>query len=102
MFQINQRLIGLQTLSISLPIRSGDLFFPGRPSVSLYVSLSAATATVSVDTIELGVYIASHHFSLFTLSVAAATVSVDTVELDGCIAKNTRSGFNKYILSQDI
>ena len=30
--------------------------------------------------IELGVHIANHHFSLFTLSVATATVSVDTIE----------------------
>ena len=43
-------------------------------------TLSAATATVSVDTIELGVYVANHYFCLFTLSVATSTVSVDTIE----------------------
>ena len=33
------------------------------------LTLSFATATVSVDTIELGVYVANHYFYLFTLSV---------------------------------
>ena len=43
--------------------------------IFILLTLSVATATVSDDTIELGVHIANHHFSLFTLSVAIATVS---------------------------
>ena len=44
------------------------------------ITLSDATAIVSVDTKELGVYVANHYFCLFTLSVATATVSADTIE----------------------
>ena len=49
--------------------------------IFILFKLSVAAATVSVDTVELCVDIANHHFSLFTLSVATATVSVDTIEL---------------------
>ena len=47
--------------------------------IFILFTLSVATATVSVDTIELGVHIENHNFSLFTLSGATATVSVDTL-----------------------
>ena len=81
------------------------------------LTLSVATATVSVDTkehaacianhhfhfvytkrcyynrecrhyIELGVYVANHHFDLLTQSVATATVSVDTIEHAVCISNH--------------
>ena len=49
--------------------------------IFILFSLSDATATVRIDTIEVSVHIAIHQFSLFTLSVATATVSVETIEL---------------------
>ena len=55
-----------------LSVHIADLF-------SLF-TLSIATANGSVETIELGVYVANHYFCLFTLSVASAIVSVDTIE----------------------
>ena len=44
-------------------------------------TLSVATATVSVDTMEFGQPNRNHHINMFALSVATATVSVDTMEL---------------------
>ena len=61
-------------------IKTFSLCIHCQPSLSWF-TLSFATVTFSVDTIELSVHIAKHHFSLFTLSVATATISVDTIEL---------------------
>ena len=43
-------------------------------------TLSGATATVSVDTMEFGQPNKNNHFNMFALGVATATVSVDTME----------------------
>ena len=51
-------------------------------------TLTVATATVSVDTIELDVYVANQNFCLFTLSLATSTVSVDIIEHDVHIANH--------------
>ena len=56
--------------------------------IFILFAISIATATISVHTIERGVYIVNHHFSIFTLSVSTATVSVDTIENDVCIKNN--------------
>ena len=48
-------------------------------SISSAFTLSVATATVSVDTMEFGQLNKNHNFSMFALSVATATVSVDTI-----------------------
>ena len=45
------------------------------------LSLSVATATVSVDTMEFGQPNKNHHFNMFALSVAIATDCVDTIIL---------------------
>ena len=44
-------------------------------------ALSVATATISVDTMELGKPNKKHHLNMLALSVATATVSVDNMDI---------------------
>ena len=69
-----------------------------RP-ISLF-TLSVVTATDCVDTIELGIYIANHHFSFLTLIIATATASVDTLELGVHIVKHHFSLYTLSVLLQ--
>ena len=46
------------------------------------ITLSVATATASVVTMNFGQPNKKHHFNMFALSFATATVSVDTMEFD--------------------
>ena len=70
--------------------------------IFILFALSVATATVSVDTIELGVYVTNHQFCLFTLSVATATVSVDTIEHGVYIANHHLACLNLALLLQPL
>ena len=57
-------------------------------------TLSVATATVSVDSMEFGQPNKNHHFNMLALSVAFATVSVDTTNV--CVHINNYNFLRVY------
>ena len=52
---------------------------PNKNHHLIMFALSVATATVSFYTMEFGHSNKNHHFNMFTLSVATANASVDTI-----------------------